>query len=131
MLGAIETGYQRSEIHREIRYCEVWWQTDELPPYRREHPSQPARRPEPEADRTGAQHRGRRAIATDETRRLPCEASGRITPPAMLKKLQQAAICNQNVFAVLVDAARWRERDAFEAFEALRARHADIQWCGP
>lgn len=48
--------------------------------------------------------------------------------PTMLKKLQQAVFGNQNVFVVLINAARWREREAFGTF---RARQANTQWCAP
>ncbi|MCE2909883.1 MAG: hypothetical protein O9343_19365 [Burkholderiaceae bacterium] len=46
----------------------------------------------------------------------------------MPKRLQQAEISAQNMFAVMINTSRKRERDARETF---RARQANMQWRAP
>lgn len=104
-------------------HCLMQKHTGELPPIGvntfRNPPEDPTPKQIELARSTEEEKQSQLTKLADFHARQPAES------PAMLKKLQQAVIGNQNVFAVLINAARWRELDAFVA---LRARHAAIQW---
>ncbi len=104
VLGAMETGYQRGRIQDESMHYEMLKHTGELPiigvnTFRNPHGDQVMDKLE-------------LARSTDEekqsqlTRLADFHALHASASPAMLKRLQQAAIENKNVFEVLMDAVR-------------------------
>ena len=104
VLGAMETGYQRSKIQEESMHYEMLKHTGEYPiigvnTFRNPHGDAVAGEIE-------------LARSTDEekqsqlTRLADFHQRNAATAPAMLQRLQQAVIENKNVFEVLIDAVR-------------------------
>jgi len=104
VLGAMETGYQRSKIQEESLHYEMLKHTGEYPIIGVNTFRNPAGDPVPEhielARSTEDEKQSQLKRLADFHARHAAEA------PAMLKKLQQAVINNGNVFAVLMDAVR-------------------------
>ena len=104
VLGAMETGYQRSKIQEESMHYEMQKHTGEYPiigvnTFRNPH-EDPNPKPIELARSTTEEKESQLARLADFHARHAAES------PAMLKKLQQAVIDNQNVFNVLMDAVR-------------------------
>jgi methylmalonyl-CoA mutase len=104
VLGAMETGYQRGRIQDESMHYEMLKHTGELPiigvnTFRNPHGEQVAEKLEL-ARSTDEEKQSQLARLQDFHQRHAKEA------PAMLKRLQQAVIANDNVFEVLMDAVR-------------------------
>ena len=104
VLGAMETGYQRGRIQEESMHYEMLKHTGEYPiigvnTYRNPHGD-----PVPEhielARSTAEEKDSQLTRLREFQQRHAAEA------PAMLQRLQQAVIDNQNVFEVLMDAVR-------------------------
>jgi methylmalonyl-CoA mutase len=104
VLGAMETGYQRGRIQDESMHYEMLKHTGELPiigvnTFRNPHGDQVMDKLE-------------LARSTDEEKQSQLQrlqafhAQHANESPAMLKRLQQAVIHNDNVFEVLMDAVR-------------------------
>ena len=104
VLGAMETGYQRGRIQDESMHYEMLKHTGELPiigvnTFRNPHGDQVMDKLE-------------LARSTDEEKQSQLQrlqafhAQHATESPAMLKRLQQAVIHNDNVFEVLMDAVR-------------------------
>ena len=104
VLGAMETGYQRSKIQEESMHYEMQKHTGEYPiigvnTFRNPNDS-------------GVPQTIELARSTEDekqsqlTRLADFHTRHAAESPAMLKKLQQAVIDNQNVFAVLMEAVR-------------------------
>jgi methylmalonyl-CoA mutase len=104
VLGAMETGYQRSKIQEESLHYEMLKHTGELPIIGVNTFRNPHGDPIPEslelARSTEAEKQSQLARLADFHARHAHEA------PAMLQRLQQAVIDNRNVFEVLMDAVR-------------------------
>jgi isobutyryl-CoA mutase len=104
VLGAMELGYQRGKIQEESLHYEHLKHTGEYPiigvnTFRNPHVPDAPQKIEL-ARSTEEEKQGQLARLQDFHRRHAKEA------PKMLKKLQQAVIRNENVFAVLMDAVR-------------------------
>ena len=104
VLGAMETGYQRGKIQDESMHYEMLKHTGELPiigvnTFRNPHGDQVMEKLEL-ARSTDEEKQSQLKRLADFHTRHAAEA------PAMLKKLQQAVIDNQNVFNVLMEAVR-------------------------
>ena len=104
VLGAMETGYQRSKIQEESMHYEMLKHTGEYPiigvnTFRAPHGDAGSGTIEL-ARSTEDEKRGQLQRLHDFHQRHAAEA------PAMLQRLQQAVIANENVFAVLMDAVR-------------------------
>ncbi|MDD5478457.1 fused isobutyryl-CoA mutase/GTPase IcmF [Rhodoferax sp.] len=104
VLGAMETGYQRGKIQDESMHYEMLKHTGELPiigvnTFRNPH-GDPVNDKLELARSTDEEKQSQLQRLADFHARHAGEA------PAMLKKLQQAVIDNQNVFEVLMDAVR-------------------------
>ncbi len=104
VLGAMELGYQRGKIQEESLYYE----------HKKHDGSYPSSASTPSAIRTAIRCRRSSSSSARATRRsrASCkrlhdfhERNSAASGP-MLKRLQQAVIDNQNVFAVLMDAVR-------------------------
>jgi len=104
VLGAMETGYQRGKIQDESMHYEMLKHTGELPiigvnTFRNPHGD-------------AVPDKLELARSTDEEKQSQLQrlqdfhTRHAAASPAMLKKLQQAVIDNQNVFEVLMDAVR-------------------------
>jgi methylmalonyl-CoA mutase len=104
VLGAMETGYQRGRIQDESMHYEMLKHTGELPiigvnTFRNPHGDQVMDKLE-------------LARSTDEEKQSQLQrlqafhAQHANESPAMLKRMQQAVIHNDNVFEVLMDAVR-------------------------
>ncbi len=104
VLGAMETGYQRSKIQEESLHYEMLKHTGEYPIIGVNTFRNPHGDPVPEhielARSTEDEKQSQLQRLHDFHQRHAAEA------PAMLQRLQQAVIANQNVFAVLMDAVR-------------------------
>ncbi|MDT7835555.1 fused isobutyryl-CoA mutase/GTPase IcmF [Aquabacterium sp. OR-4] len=104
VLGAMETGYQRSKIQEESMHYEMLKHTGEYPIIGVNTFRNPHGEPVPEhielARSTEDEKQSQLQRLADFHARHAAEA------PAMLKRLQQAVIDNGNVFAVLMDAVR-------------------------
>jgi len=104
VLGAMETGYQRSKIQEESLHYEMLKHTGEYPIIGVNTFRNPHGDPVPEHIEL--------ARSTEEekqsqlTRLADFQARHAGQAPAMLKRLQQAVIDNGNVFEVLMDAVR-------------------------
>jgi len=104
VLGAMETGYQRSKIQEESMHYEMLKHTGEYPIIGVNTFRNPHGDPVPEHIEL--------ARSTDEekqsqlSRLADFHARNAATAPAMLARLQQAVIENGNVFDVLMDAVR-------------------------
>ena len=104
VLGAMETGYQRSKIQEESMHYEMQKHTGEYPiigvnTFRNPH-GDPVNDAMELARSTEDEKESQLARLADFQARHATES------PAMLKRLQQAVIANQNVFEVLMDAVR-------------------------
>jgi methylmalonyl-CoA mutase len=104
VLGAMETGYQRSKIQEESMHYEMLKHTGEYPiigvnTFRNPHGDAVPESIEL-ARSTEEEKQSQLARLNDFHSRHAAEA------PAMLKRLQQAVIDNANVFEVLMDAVR-------------------------
>ncbi|MCM2297503.1 fused isobutyryl-CoA mutase/GTPase IcmF [Rhodoferax sp.] len=104
VLGAMETGYQRGKIQDESMHYEMLKHTGELPiigvnTFRNPHGDAVLDKLEL-ARSTEEEKQSQLARLADFHARHADQA------PAMLKRLQQAVIDNQNVFEVLMDAVR-------------------------
>ncbi|MDI1236043.1 MAG: methylmalonyl-CoA mutase family protein [Polaromonas sp.] len=104
VLGAMETGYQRGRIQDESMHYEMLKHTGELPiigvnTFRNPHGDAVQDKLEL-ARSTDEEKQSQLARLQDFHQRHAREA------PAMLKRLQQAVIANDNVFEVLMDAVR-------------------------
>ncbi len=104
VLGAMETGYQRSKIQEESMHYEMLKHTGELPiigvnTFRNPHGGSAPTHLELARSTEEEKESQLRRLA-DFHQRHAAEA------PAMLHRLQQAVIDNGNVFAVLMDAVR-------------------------
>ena len=104
VLGAMETGYQRGKIQEESMHYEMLKHSGEHPiigvnTYRN-----------PQGDATPAHIELARSTPEEKqnqlTRLHDFHQRHAAQAPAMLQRLQQAVIDNQNVFAVLMDAVR-------------------------
>ncbi|NUZ04262.1 fused isobutyryl-CoA mutase/GTPase IcmF [Piscinibacter koreensis] len=104
VLGAMETGYQRSRIQEESMHYETLKHTGEYPIVGVNTFRNPAGDPVPEtielARSTEAEKQSQLARLAEFHARHAEDA------PAMLRRLQQAAIAGANVFDVLMDAVR-------------------------
>jgi methylmalonyl-CoA mutase len=104
VLGAMETGYQRSKIQEESLHYEMLKHTGEHPIVGVNTFRNPHGDPVPEsielARSTEDEKRSQLQRLADFHARHAAEA------PAMLRRLQQAVIDNRNVFEVLMDAVR-------------------------
>ncbi|MBP6901179.1 MAG: cobalamin-dependent protein [Burkholderiaceae bacterium] len=104
VLGAMETGYQRSKIQEESMHYEMLKHTGEYPIIGVNTFRNPHGDPVPEHIEL--------ARSTDEekqsqlTRLADFHARHADAAPAMLARLQQAVIANHNVFEVLMEAVR-------------------------
>ena len=104
VLGAMETGYQRSKIQEESMHYEMLKHTGEYPivgvnTFRNPH-GDPVPQSIELARSTEEEKRSQLQRLQDFHTRHAHEA------PAMLQRLQQAVIDHQNVFAVLMEAVR-------------------------
>ncbi|HMM72764.1 MAG TPA: methylmalonyl-CoA mutase family protein, partial [Rhodocyclaceae bacterium] len=104
VLGAMETGYQRGKIQDESMFYELKKHDGSLPiigvnTFRNPHGDAPPEHMEL-ARSTEEEKRAQLARLAEFHARHAEEA------PAMLARLQQAVIRNENVFAVLMDAVR-------------------------
>jgi len=104
VLGAMETGYQRGKIQEESMHYEMLKHTGAYPiigvnTFRSPHADGPAQTIEL-ARSTEAEKQSQLTRLADFQARHAAEA------PAMLARLQQAVIANDNVFDVLMDAVR-------------------------
>ncbi|MFZ2989652.1 fused isobutyryl-CoA mutase/GTPase IcmF [Ideonella sp.] len=104
VLGAMETGYQRSKIQEESMHYEMLKHTGEYPIIGvntfRNPQGDEAQGPIELARSTEDEKQSQLQRLADFQARHAAEA------PAMLDRLQQAVIANENVFAVLMDAVR-------------------------
>ena len=104
VLGAMETGYQRSRIQEESLHYEQLKHSGELPVIGVNTFRNPHGDPVPEAIEL--------ARSTEEEKQSQLQrlsdfhARHAERAPAMLQRLQQAVLDRQNVFAVLMDAVR-------------------------
>jgi methylmalonyl-CoA mutase len=104
VLGAMETGYQRGKIQEESMHYEMLKHTGELPIVGVNTFRHPHGEPVPEHIEL--------ARSTDEEKQSQLQrlkafqARHADAAPAMLRRLQQAVIDDENVFAVLMDAVR-------------------------
>jgi methylmalonyl-CoA mutase len=104
VLGAMETGYQRSKIQEESMHYEMQKHTGEYPivgvnTFRNPHGDE-SLGPIELARSTEEEKQSQLARLADFQQRHAHEA------PAMLARLQAAVIANGNVFDVLMDAVR-------------------------
>ena len=104
VLGAMETGYQRGRIQDESMHYEMLKHTGELPiigvnTFRNPHGD--AVQDELELARSTEEEKQSQLKRLADFHECHAEAA-----PAMLKRLQQAVIENNNVFEVLMDAVR-------------------------
>jgi len=104
VLGAMETGYQRSKIQEESLHYEMLKHTGELPVVGVNTFRNPHGDPVPEHIELA---RSTEDEKQSQLRRLSdFHARHAAQTPAMLKRLQQAVIDDGNVFAVLMEAVR-------------------------
>ncbi len=104
VLGAMETGYQRGRIQDESMHYEMLKHTGELPiigvnTFR--NPKGDAVQDKLELARSTEEEKQSQLKRLNDFHTLHAGSA-----PAMLKRLQQAVIANQNVFDVLMDAVR-------------------------
>jgi isobutyryl-CoA mutase len=104
VLGAMETGYQRGRIQDESMHYEMLKHTGELPiigvnTFR--NPKGDVVQDKLELARSTEEEKQSQLKRLNDFHTLHAKES-----PAMLKRLQQAVIANQNVFDVLMDAVR-------------------------
>jgi isobutyryl-CoA mutase len=104
VLGAMETGYQRGKIQEESMHYEMQKHTGEYPiigvnTFRNPHG-------EAVPDHIELARSTEEEKQSQLKRLAKFHAKHAAEAPAMAKRLQQAAIDNQNVFDVLMDAVR-------------------------
>ena len=104
VLGAMETGYQRGKIQEESMHYEMQKHTGEYPiigvnTFRNPHEDPNPQQIELARSTTEEKESQLQRLADFHTRHAA-------QSPAMLQRLQQAVIDNQNVFDVLMDAVR-------------------------
>jgi methylmalonyl-CoA mutase len=103
VLGAMETGYQRGKIQEESMHYEMLKHTGE-------HPIigvNTFRNPQGEVDKTIELARSTEDEKQSQLQRLAdFHARHAAQAPALLQRLRQAVIANDNVFEVLMDAVR-------------------------
>lgn len=104
VLGAMETGYQRSKIQEESMHYEMQKHTGDYPiigvnTFRNPHG-------DPVPDHIELARSTEEEKQSQLQRLAAFHAAHAHEAPAMLQRLQQAVIDNQNVFAVLMDAVR-------------------------
>ncbi len=105
VLGAMETGYQRGKIQDESMHYEMLKHTGELPiigvnTFRNPHGGAVPTMLELARSTDGEKQSQLRRLRDFQTRHAK-------QSPAMLKRLQQTVIENQNVFEVLMEAVRF------------------------
>ncbi len=104
VLGAMETGYQRSKIQEESMHYEMLKHTGEYPIIGVNTFRNPKGDPVPESIELA---RSTEDEKQSQLRRLQAfHERHAAQAPAMLQRLQQAVMANDNVFAVLMDAVR-------------------------
>jgi methylmalonyl-CoA mutase len=104
VLGAMELGYQRSRIQEESLHYEHLKHTGELPIVGVNTFRNPAQEDAPHAIELA---RSSEEEKRSQLRRLEeFHTTHAVNAPQMLKRLQQAVIDRQNVFAVLMEAVR-------------------------
>jgi methylmalonyl-CoA mutase len=104
VLGAMETGYQRSKIQEESMHYEMLKHTGELPIIGVNTFRNPQGDAEPQALELA---RSTEAEKQSQLSRLQAfHARHASQAPEMLQRLQQTVIENGNVFAVLMEAVR-------------------------
>ena len=104
VLGAMETGYQRGKIQEESMHYEMFKHSGDYPiigvnTFRNPHGDPVPAQIELQRS-TEAEKRGQLARLADFQQRHAGEA------PALLQRLKNAVIANDNVFEVLMDAVR-------------------------
>ena len=103
VLGAMETGYQRGKIQEESMHYETLKHTGELPIVG----VNTYRNPNPPSDVLPELRRSTDEEKQSQIKRLwDFQGRNADAAPAVLKRLQAAAINDENVFAVLMDAVR-------------------------
>ncbi len=105
VLGAMETGYQRGKIQEESLPYEHKKHDGSYPIVGVNTFRNPHGDPVPEALELIRSTEEEKQLAAQAAARVPQEAREG-SAPAMLARLQQAVIANENVFAVLMDAVR-------------------------
>jgi methylmalonyl-CoA mutase len=104
VLGAMETGYQRGKIQEESMHYEMLKHTGEYPIIGVNTFRSPNGEAVPEHIELA---RSTEAEKQSQLARLAAfQQAHAAQAPAMLQRLQQAVMANQNVFAVLMDAVR-------------------------
>ena len=104
VLGAMETGYQRGKIQEESMHYEMLKHTGELPIIGVNTFRNPQGEPVPEHIELA---RSTEAEKHSQLRRLAAfHARHAQEAPAMLRRLQEAVMAEENVFAVLMEAVR-------------------------
>jgi methylmalonyl-CoA mutase len=104
VLGAMETGYQRSKIQEESMHYEMLKHTGEYPIIGVNTFRNPKGDPVPESIELA---RSTEDEKQSQLQRLQAfHERHAAQAPAMLQRLQQAVMANDNVFAVLMDAVR-------------------------
>ncbi|MBE7419575.1 MAG: cobalamin B12-binding domain-containing protein [Ideonella sp.] len=104
VLGAMETGYQRSKIQEESLHYEMLKHTGEYPIIGVNTFRNPAGDPVPEAIELARSTEDEKQSQLRRLHEFHQRHAGEA--PAMLKRLQQAVIDNRNVFEVLMAAVR-------------------------
>ncbi|KPF50506.1 methylmalonyl-CoA mutase [beta proteobacterium AAP121] len=104
VLGAMETGYQRSKIQEESMHYEMLKHTGELPIIGVNTFRSPHGDPVPESIELARSTEDEKQSQLQRLRAFHERHAAQA--PAMLQRLQQAVMANDNVFAVLMDAVR-------------------------
>ena len=104
VLGAMETGYQRSKIQEESMHYEMQKHTGEYPIIGVNTFRNPNQDPNPQQIELARSTEDEKESQLTRLADFHARHAGQST--AMLKRLQQAVIANQNVFDVLMDAVR-------------------------
>ena len=104
VLGAMETGYQRSKIQEESMHYEMLKHTGEYPIVGVNTFRNPHGDPVPEAIELARSTEDEKQSQLNRLRDF--HARHAAEAPAMLQRLKQAVIDNRNVFEVLMDAVR-------------------------
>jgi methylmalonyl-CoA mutase len=104
VLGAMETGYQRSKIQEESLHYEMQKHTGEYPIVGVNTFRNPHGDPVPEHIELARSTEDEKQSQLQRLRAFHARHAG--TAPAMLKRLQQVVIDDGNVFEVLMDAVR-------------------------
>src|SRR5258706_4144305 len=104
VLGAMETGYQRSKIQEESLHYEMLKHTGEHPIVGVNTFRNPHGDPTPQALELARSTDAEKQSQLTRLHDFQARHAG--AAPAMLARLQQAVIANQNVFEVLMEAVR-------------------------